>query len=215
MTGEEYLEIREIAKRLAEKFFSWGKGKFDYIHAGNKLGFLSHGTIVFDDDSDTDNMQDYMMYYSKFNGLRILDSFYDSDVELDNNEELILEGMVNSEMSIFEIYDIDSDSQKCRIYLKDLLKPGTYEVINFGFSQTGLVGMLICARMIELEDRLYMTSGASFAFGSNNKDRLLADYSFEKFKNRKNLNSEDLFIFCIKKSKAYGKRVKHLDYNET
>ena len=155
-----------------------------------------------------------MMYNSKHKGLRVLDSFYDSNIELDDTEELILEGMVNSEMSIFEIYDIDSDSHKCRIYLNDLLKSVKYEVINFGFSQTGLVGMIICARLIELEDGLYMTSGATFAFGSVAKDKLMADYSFEKFKNRKNLNSDDLFLFCNKKSKAYGKKVKNLDYNE-
>jgi hypothetical protein len=214
MTSEEYLEIREVAKLLADKIFKWGQGKFDYLSDANKLDLVSKGTIVFDDDSDTDNMQDYMMYNSKFKGIRILDLFYDSEVELDDVEELILEGMVNSEMSIFEIIDIDSDSQKCRIYLKDLMKSGTYEVINFGFSQTGLVGMVICARLIELEDGLYMTSGATFAFDANSKDRLLADYSFEKFKRRRKLSSDDLFIFFNKKSKVYGKRVKHLDYNE-
>lgn len=213
MTSEEYLEIREIAKQLADKIFKWADGKFDYMSVGNKLGLISNGTFVFDDDSDTDNMQDYMMYNSKFKGTRILDLFYDSEVELVDKEELILEGMVNSEMSIFEIYDIDPDSQMCRIFLKDIMKSGTYEVINFGFSQTGLVGMVICSRLIELEGGLYMTSGATFAFDSIAKDRLLADYSFEKFKHRRSLNSEDLFVFCHKKSKDYGKRVKHLDYN--
>jgi|WetSurMetagenome_2_1015567.scaffolds.fasta_scaffold303857_1 hypothetical protein len=214
MTSEEYLKIREVAKHLADKIFRFGEGKFDYLSVGNKLGLITNGTFVFDDDSDKDNMQDYMMYNSKFKGSRILDLFYDSEVKLDEVEELILEGMVNSEVSIYEIIDIDSDSQMCRIYLKDLIKSGEYEVINFGFSQTGLVGMVICSRLIELENGLYMTSGATFAFDSIVKDRLLADYSFEKFKCRRNLNSEDLFVFSNRKSKVYGKRVKHLDYNE-
>ncbi len=214
MTSEEYLEIREKAKQLADKIFKWGQGKFDYLSDASRLGLVSNGTLVFDDDSDTDNMQDYMMYNSKHKGARIIDLFYDSEVELDDIEELILEGMINSEMSIFEIDDIDTDLQRCRIYLRDLLKSGEYEVINLGFAQTGLVGMIICARLIELEGSLYMSSGATFAFESIAKDRLLADYSFEKFKRRKNLNSDDLFLFCNKKSKIYGKRVKHLDYNE-
>lgn len=214
MTSEEYLDIREIAKHLASKIFEWEQDKLNYLSEGNKLGLVSNRTIVFDDDSDTENLQDYMMYNSRYKGKRILDLFYDSEVDLDDMEELILEGMVNSEMSIYEITDIDPDSQRCRVYLNDLMKPGSYEVINFGFSQTGLVGMVICARLIELEDGLYMTSGATFAFDANAKDRLLADYSFEKFKRRKNLNSGDLFIFCNKKSKVYGKRVQHLDYSE-
>lgn len=214
MTSEEYLEIREKAKQLADKIFKWGQDKFDYLSDANRLGLVSNGTLVFDEDSDTDNMQDYMMYNSKHKGTRILDLFYDSEVKLDDIEELILEGMVNSEMSIFEIDDIDTDLQRCRIYLKDLLKSGEYEVINVGFAQTGLVGMIICARLIELEGSLYMSSGATFAFDSITKDRLLADYSYEKFKRRKSLNSDDLFLFCNKKSKIYGKRVKHLDYNE-
>ncbi|MEX2411668.1 MAG: hypothetical protein WD607_09945 [Candidatus Paceibacterota bacterium] len=214
MTSEEYLDIREIAKHLASKIFEWEQDKLNYLSEGTKLGLVSNRTIVFDDDSDTENLQDYMMYNSRYKGKRILDLFYDSEVDLDDMEELILEGMVNSEMSIYEITDIDPDSQRCRVYLNDLMKPGSYEVINFGFSQTGLVGMVICARLIELEDGLYMTSGATFAFDANAKDRLLADYSFEKFKRRKNLNSGDLFIFCNKKSKVYGKRVQHLDYSE-
>jgi hypothetical protein len=214
MTSERYLEIREIAKHLADKIFKWGQGKFDYLSNASRFGLVTNRTIVFDDDSDTDNMQDYMMYNSKYKGTRILDLFYDSEVELDDIEELILEGMVNSEMSIFEIVDIDSESQRWRIYIKDVLKSDTYEVINFGFSQTGIVGMVICARLIELENGLYMTSGASFAFDSLAKERLLADYSFEKFKRRRNLNSDDLFLFCNKKSKMYGKTVKYLDYSE-
>ena len=63
MTSEEYLEIREIAKHLAVKIFKWGQGKFDYLSYASKLGLVSNGTLMFDDDSDTDNMQDYMMYY--------------------------------------------------------------------------------------------------------------------------------------------------------
>ncbi len=214
MTTEEYFGIREISKHLAEKIFSWGKEKFDYLNAGTKLGLVIGGSFVFDDDSDADNIQDYMMYNSKHKGLRVLDLFYDSDVELDDTEELILEGMVNSEMSIFEIYDIDPDSDKCRIYLNDLLGNGKYEVVNLGFSQTGFVGMIICARMVELGNGLYMTSGATFAFEPSKKNKLLADYSLKKLKNRRNLNSNDLFLFCNKKSKEYGKRVKHLDYDE-
>jgi hypothetical protein len=68
MTSDEYLEIREIPKHLADKIFKWGDGKFDYLSIGDKLGLISNGAIVFDDDSDTDNMQDYMMYNSKFKG---------------------------------------------------------------------------------------------------------------------------------------------------
>ena len=41
MTVEEYLEIREISKHLAEKIFIWGKGKFDYLAAGKKLNLIS------------------------------------------------------------------------------------------------------------------------------------------------------------------------------
>ena len=167
--------------------------------------------FVLDDDSDKDNIQDFMMYNSKYKGSLVLDSFYDSEVELNDKEELILEGMMDSTMSIFELYDIDSDSDKCRIYLKDLLKPGSYEVINLGFSQSGVVGYIFCTRLIKIDKGIYMTSGSTFLFDSDKKDRLLADYSFEKLKQRRNLTSEELFILCNKKSKLYGKRVKHLD----
>lgn len=64
MISKRYIEIKEIAKQLAEKVFKWGQGKFDYLSAASRLGLVSNGTIVVDDYSDAENMQDYMMYNS-------------------------------------------------------------------------------------------------------------------------------------------------------
>ena len=63
---------------------------------GKKLGLLVDDTLVYDDETELDNMQDFMLYHSQYKGMRVLDLFYDSDVELDDLEELVLEGKVNS-----------------------------------------------------------------------------------------------------------------------
>jgi len=46
MLVEEYIEIRESAKYLSQKIFAWGRGKFDYILAGKKLGLVNKGAFV-------------------------------------------------------------------------------------------------------------------------------------------------------------------------
>lgn len=209
MTREQYLVIREQLKELSEKIIDFGKGKFDYQSSGKKLNFTVNGKLLFENNSDADTLMDYMLYNSVFKGKRVLDSFYDSDIELNDTEELILEGMVNSKVSIYEVTKIDKE--RSILYLTDLLHSGTYELINVGFAESGVTYMLLCARLIDLENGVYMTSGASFTFQSESKDRLLADYSYEKFKRRRDLNSDDLFIFVYKKSKIYGVRTKYLD----
>lgn len=214
INAENYLEIRGISKDLCEKIFDWGKGRFDFGYAVKKMELPVDGINIHSGEDDQDSIMDFLLYNSRIKGKRVLDLFYDSDIELDDAEEIILESMVNSELSIFEISGIDDDIQECRLTLRDLLKNRSYEVINLGLSQTCEVGAILSARIIELEDGLGMLSGATFAFGSEDKNRLLADYSFEKLRLRKNLTPEDLFLFSYKKSKFYGINVKHIDLNE-
>ena len=214
INAENYLEIRGISKELCEEIFDWGKGKFDFGYAINKMGLSVDGKYIQSGEEEQDIIMDFVLYNSRVKGKRVLDLFYDSDIELGDLEENILEGMVNSEQSIFEITAIDADIQRCRLTLKDLLKNRSYEVINLGLSQTCEVGVILSARIIELEDGLGMLSGSTFAFGAEDKNRLLADYSFEKLRLRKNPTQEDLFLFSYKKSKFYGADLKHIDLNE-
>ncbi len=168
---------------------------------------MQNGVLVFDDENDMDCLLEYLIFHSKFKGTPILDLFYDSDIMLEDTEELILEGLVNSKMHLLEVMDIDRNPDRCRLYMQDLISTDTYEVINQGSAQSSYPGLLVGTSLIEIGNEIFMTSGSYFLFKPDRKKKLLVDYSFEKFKHNRKLSSEELFLFCHKKNKEFGEEV--------
>lgn len=98
----------------------------------------------------------------------------------------------------------------CRVFVTDLLNAGSYELINRGLATTVSQGVILGIRLIEIANGVHMTSGASFAFDPAHKNKLLNDYSHQKFKARRKLTSEELFLFLYSKSSIYGSISIHL-----
>ncbi len=76
-------------------------------------------------------------------------------------------------------------------------------MFDIGISSTGIEGFMFYTRLIPIQD-VYISSGVSFAFQAEVKERLLDDISFLRLKKRRKLSSADLFILTYKKSKIYG-----------
>jgi len=108
--------------------------------------------------------------------------------------------MVNYHSSLFEVQEINSDS--CILTLIDLFDGNykEYKLMDLGFPQTAKVGLVIYSRLIPVR-RINMTSGVSFGFDLPAKDKILSNVSFLRFKRKGNLNSTDLFVLALKKSK--------------
>ncbi|MCA1745685.1 MAG: hypothetical protein LC643_08305 [Bacteroidales bacterium] len=159
----QYQKIRDISIRLTQTIFDWGGNKFQHRPAAQKLNLWHEEGLSVEDDSDMESFMEYLLYYGKHQRQLILDQFFDSEIALGDTEEMILEGMVNSEISLFEIHDLDRSPDACRIYLTDLFNKGSYVIINQGLSKTASCGTIIGARLIEIAPELYMTSGSSFA----------------------------------------------------
>jgi len=68
---------------------------------------------------------------------------------------------------------------------------------------TAKIGMVIYTRLIPIRD-INMTSGVSFAFNSSDKNKVLSDFSFLRFKKKGRITSTDFFVLALKKSKQYG-----------
>ena len=108
--------------------------------------------------------------------------------------------MVNANISIFEVNDVDASEDACRVFVTDLLNAGSYELINRGLATTASQGVILGIRLIEIANGVHMTSGASFAFDAAHKNKLLNDYSHQKFKaRRKNSPPKSFFFSCTLK----------------
>ncbi len=198
-----YLNIRETGKKLALKILEYNKdSKNAMIYAGKLLDFWNGEFMVFDRDEDTDILMDFLIFEKNKQGQRLINLFYDSDIELSDLEEEILEGQVDYYSSLFEILTIDISN--CTIILKDLLNTGNpdFTLMDIALSQTGRTGLLIYTRLIPIRE-INMTSGVSFVFEPKVKEKILNDISLERFKKRRKLNSTDLFILANKKCKLY------------
>jgi len=203
MTVEDYRAIRKVGMNLNNKILNSVSNKADMEYAGKLLGFLDGNKMIFDEDDETDVLMNYIIFEKNKKGKILLDNFYDSEIELDDLEEEILEGLINSYASLFEVTEIDKEN--CILTFSDFYsnKEQTYKVIDINFSQTAQIGGLIYTRLIPVRD-IYMSSGVHFGFNSSQKQRLLSDISFLRFKTSKKLSSSDLYVHLYKKSKLYG-----------
>ena len=204
MIIEEYKNIRNAEKDFAYKVLDFKKdNREEVIYAGKLLGFWDGQAMVFDSDDESDVLMDFLIYERNKQGEKLIDKFYDSETELDDIEEEILEGMVSYHSSLFEIVNINKES--CILTLIDLFDKNhkEFKLIDLGLSQTCIIGLVFYYRLLPIRD-INMTSGVSFGFDSSVKDRIFSDISFARFKRKGKLNSTDLFILTHKKSKKYG-----------
>lgn len=204
MDKEQYMKIRNAGRALSEKLMAKGvKDNTEFV--AKKLGFWDHknNTLVMDMNRDTDVFAEYLIYQPNKKGNIVLDDFYESDVELSDLEEDFLEAMVDSFASLFTIEEVDPVNATMVIkdeLDKDLKK---YTLMDINFSQTAKVGFLMYGRLLPFED-IFMSSGLTFIYYAQYKDKMMNNLSSLRFKKRRKLTDSDMFILCHKKYNEYG-----------
>jgi len=214
MTKEEYLIIRQTGMSFSSMLFKEKLNDKDDVHnAGKLLGLLKEGKFIFESDDDSDALTDYLIFERNKKGTRFIQKFYDSDVELPDLEEELLEAMLDSHASLFEVNKIDSENYT--LILTDILDKNRkeYKLFDLGYSQTAKLGHIFFTRLLPVRE-VNITSGLMFLFDSIHKDRLFADISFARFKNNNHLNSSGLFVLIHKKYRFYGKEVQRLETDQ-
>lgn len=207
MTVEEYKNIRKIGVSLAYKFIDFEKNnRNDIIYAGKRLGFWDGQEMCFETEEESDYLMDFLLYEKNKNGIRLIDKIYNSDIELSEIEDEILEGMVNYIVSLFEVIEIDE--KLCIVTVIDLLDKKKTEIkfIDIGFSKSIDLGMVFYSRLIPIRN-CFMTSGVSFVFDKAVKNKIINEIAFAKLKKVKGTNPFSLFTIAYKGSKAYGLKV--------
>ncbi len=116
--------------------------------------------FVFEKEEDGDALSDYLIYEKDKKGQRLIDQFYDSDIELTDDEEEFLEGQINNYPSLFEV--VKTDSLSHTVLLKDILNKDMPEVTMFdvGVASTGMTGFIFYTRLLPIQD-VYISSGVS------------------------------------------------------
>lgn len=207
MTTREYKKLRNARKDLASKILSWKEDQEKRtIYAGRKLDMLEGKTLVLNSEEDGNFLFDFILYEESYDSNRLIDLFYDSEEEVTEIEEELLEGMVEAYFSLFKMKSFDYENNL--IELTDLLNPGRSPIrmMDLGFIKSARENMLIFTRLAPIKD-IHMTTGASFVFAEETEKRLLKELSLEKFKKGVKFNSANLFSFAYQRSIKYGIKV--------
>jgi len=204
MNKEEYIEIRRSGVELNSKLMHFDTLTKDRINKAAKLlGMMDGKIIAMQNENESDFLSDFMLFEKYSGNSRLIDEFYDSEIELADLEEEILEGLLNNCSSLYQV--VAADKAQYSLQFRDLLNPSLPEltVIDINFSQNYISNVLFFTRLIPIRD-LYMSSGAIMGFNFRSVDQLLADLSVDVFKKRRKLGQAELFLFFFKKYRQLG-----------
>jgi hypothetical protein len=205
MQLKEYRAIREAGIELGQKIFNLSTGIFknELISAAKLLHMWDGKIIVFDAESDTEILMDFMVFEKPTQNAPAYQRFYDSKPELTGLQRENMNGILNFYSSLFEVKHIDSINNM--LVFVDLLDANRkeYELMDVGLSQTASVGYIFYTRLIPIRD-INMTSGMAFVFENIFKDKLLSAISLVAFKKRRKLTSTEMFLLIHEKNCQYG-----------
>jgi hypothetical protein len=211
MISSEYLGLRKTIQALHDKIIGvLPKDKKVIMKAARQLGMVGGDAIVLESEDDSSYLMNFLLYENCVGGRPYIVDIYESEIELSSEQEEILENMMESFSSIFEIEEIDRNSSS--ILLKDLLakEKSLYRLTDINLSKTASNDIILATRLIKVRE-FYFTSGASFVFSKNKLARLMSDLSFARFKKRGKFLASDLYVFLYRKSRGYGIEVRTED----
>lgn len=171
MNLDKYIDLRRCYMEFYPKIIESTDMGNSIRRAGNKLGFLVGDIMNFETDVESDAFMDYLLYEKNGRNNTLIDRYsLLEDEELTDNEELLLSGMANNYLSLFEVKQ--GHASHGTVELIDLISGEKYIMIDIGMSQSPPVGCLLFTRLIPIGN-VNMTSGMLFIFHPDKKDRLL------------------------------------------
>jgi len=203
-----YKTIRQTGKELTSKIFKFAIEKKDELYyAAKLLGYWNGRTLAFDSDEEFDMLTEFLIFEEFKQNTTIVRRFYNSNPELTDPEKENMKGMLNFHASLFEVKGVDSNRNTT--VMVDLLDPNHKEftLMDIGLSHTSVAGLIFYTRLLPVQD-IYMTSGVSFGFENNFKDKLLGVISLAAFKKRKKLTTTEMFVMMHKKYQQFGLDIK-------
>ncbi|HZK94803.1 MAG TPA: hypothetical protein VFC67_11390 [Prolixibacteraceae bacterium] len=201
----DYRAIREAGKKIGGDILKYAveSNKQELITAAKLLGFWNGKMMVFDAESDSETLMDFMVFEKITSNFPAYKRFQMSNPKLDDLQQENMNGILNNYPSLFEIKSIDSIGNI--LILEDLLDANRkeYMLMDIGMSKTASIGFILYARLIPIRD-INMTSGVSFGFEKIYKDKLLSAISLAAFKKRRKLTSAETFILMHEKNRQFG-----------
>lgn len=173
---EKYKKFRAdqilMNARLLDALPKGVKGNRMIYTAAREIGYrVVKQEICFPDEYAVDRLYDFLIYEPIMSGKSVAQKFYESSHDISATEKVLLQAMIASKTSLFEVVDVDRPGK--RFLLHDLLDSSDdIWLTDINFSSTVLEHIMFFARIFTIDD-ISFTSGASVCFIANDKEFLL------------------------------------------
>ena len=155
---------RELQNHALPKYLS----KDAITFCGKKLGIMRKSTLVLGQMDEIGIVMDYCIYDYRQEGVNAVGRYMaDSQLDPDSDKYTVVRAMSESFYTLVQVRDVLPGVGVC---VNDLLADREYLLIDMGFSQTALKGVVLATRLIPFDD-FVMTSGAALPIDS--KEMLL------------------------------------------
>lgn len=154
---EHYKDFRKISRKLHNDVLPKYLPKRAFDVCGKKLGALRNDTLVLASMDQTAVLMDYCIYDYREDGSNAV-SRYMADFQLDvgSDEYVVVKAMSESFHTLVQVEDV---LPEVGVRANDLMGDKQFLIIDMGFSETAIKGIVIAARILPFED-FVMTSGA-------------------------------------------------------
>jgi hypothetical protein len=172
---DQYETYREVGQQLNSKLLDAYSEQELILNSAESLGIDHDGTHIFYDvESDMAVHYEFMLYEYRRDGLTAAEHYHKEGHWDTETERTVLEATIDADTSLFEIDAVDATDD--RIVVTDILNDcEEVSIVDINLSQTAEPGVLLFFRPVRYEE-FTITSGVSFPFPGDHKDRLQTEY---------------------------------------
>ena len=148
--------VRTLAKDVLEE-------------GGRKLGIIRDGTFVFASQDETNVLMDYCIYGVRRNGVNAIERCLADSPPAEGSEEmLLLRAKTQARYSIFQVEKVIAG---VGVEMLDVFRQDRVFVVDMGFGQTAVVGLMLASRLISVGD-FWVTGGAALPLSKGAADEI-------------------------------------------
>ena len=154
---EQYKKYRSIGREINNILLKYLSKKAVQV-CGRNLAIMSGKTLVFQDEDESSVLMDHCIYDYYENGQNAIAAYMEAVPPAPGTDEaIVLRAMSESFYTLVQVSEIVED---VGVWADDLLDSRQYLIVDIGFSQTAVEGLVLATRLIPFTGFL-MSSGAA------------------------------------------------------
>lgn len=198
---EKYKKYRELNQQLFGRLMKSKYLNFDFKLVAKSLEISKNGAIILNNESEYDTVFCYSSMFVLKNGKNYWEQFWDSEEELNEEEELIIEANLNAYFSLFQFTEADSSTNS--VFLKDMFSGEDIKIFDVGLSNSNVKDLIMFNGIVTYDD-FKITTGGGFVFKSDLIKKILIEKDNYFYKKKIKQTDKENYKFFFHINRKYG-----------